>query len=100
MKNILKIFAFFSVLFSWSYGDNCQIINLKGSVAATLACLSFKETSCARSCQIAKQVCICRDSRLLKFYHYLILILLFLSLPYGFDFGSKFISSVWWPATS
>ena len=67
MKNILKIFAFFSVLFSWSYGDNCQIINLKGSVVATLACLSFKETSCARSCQIAKQVCICRDSRLLKF---------------------------------
>ncbi len=55
MKNILKIFAFFSVLFSWSYGDNCQIINLKGSVAATLACLSFKETLCARSCQIANK---------------------------------------------
>ena len=54
MKNILKIFAFFSVLFSWSYGDNCQIINLKGSVVATLACLSFKETSCARQCQLAQ----------------------------------------------
>ena len=67
MKNILKVFAFFSVLFSWSYGDNCQIINLKGSVAATLACLSFTETSCARSCQIAKQVCICRDARLVSF---------------------------------
>jgi hypothetical protein len=51
MKNILKIFAFFSVLFSWSYGDNCQIINLKGAVVAALACLSFTETSCARSCQ-------------------------------------------------
>ena len=55
MKNILKIFAFFSVLFSWSYGDNCQIINLKGSVVAALACLSFTETSCARSCQIANK---------------------------------------------
>ena len=32
MKNILKVFVCFSVLFTWSYGDNCQIINLKGSV--------------------------------------------------------------------
>ncbi|MEE1067163.1 MAG: hypothetical protein UH678_01545 [Fibrobacteraceae bacterium] len=38
MKNILKIFAFFSVLFSWSYGDNCQIINLKGSVVYNGEC--------------------------------------------------------------
>ena len=55
MKNILKVFAFFSVLFSWSYGDNCQIINLKGAVVAALACLSFKETLCARSCQTANK---------------------------------------------
>ena len=54
MKNILKVFVYFSVLFTWSYGDNCQIINLKGSVVATLACLSFKETSCARQCQLAQ----------------------------------------------
>ena len=67
MKNILKVFVYFSVFFTWSYGDNCQIINLKGSVVAALACLSFTETSCARSCQIAKQVCICRDSRLVSF---------------------------------
>ena len=38
MKNILKIFAFFSVLFSWSYGDNCQIINLKGVVVYNSEC--------------------------------------------------------------
>ena len=38
MKNILKIFAFFSVLFTWSYGDNCQIINLKGSVVYNGEC--------------------------------------------------------------
>ena len=38
MKNILKIFAFFSVLFSWSYGDNCQIINLKGAVVYNGEC--------------------------------------------------------------
>ena len=54
MKNILKIFAFFSVLFSWSYGDDCQIINLKGAVVAALACLSFIETFCARQCQLAQ----------------------------------------------
>ena len=39
MKNILKIFAFFSVLFSWSYGDNCQIINLKGAAIYSHAVL-------------------------------------------------------------
>ncbi len=54
MKNILKVFVCFSVLFTWSYGDNCQIINLKGAVVATLACLSFIETFCARQCQLAQ----------------------------------------------
>ena len=38
MKNILKVFVCFSVLFTWSYGDNCQIINLKGSVVYNSEC--------------------------------------------------------------